>query len=214
VVKPQVSEGGTVKMAIYQETSAIDETKNNVSGLITTKRAIQTNVLVDNGEIIVLGGLIDDRSGNGTEKVPGLGDIPVVGNLFKYQTTNREKTNLMVFLRPTLVRTSEQNMNIASDRYEYIRGQQIQGRPQSSIVLPDLGTPTVPAMENGRLINGDLLNLPPGANGIPPRNPVQPMQSQQQQQQQPQQPQALQPVQPAMPETLPPQPTMPRQNMQ
>jgi general secretion pathway protein D len=208
VVKPQVSEGGTVKMAIYQETSAIDETKNNVSGLITTKRAIQTNVLVDNGEIIVLGGLIDDRSGNGTEKVPGLGDIPVIGNLFKYQTTNREKTNLMVFLRPTLVRTSEQNMNIASDRYEYIRGQQIQGRPQPSIVLPELGTPTVPAMENGRLIDGDLLNLPPGANGIPPRNPLQP-------QPQRQQPQSLQPVQPAaIPETLPPQPTMPRQNMQ
>jgi general secretion pathway protein D len=165
-------------------------------------------VLVDNGEIIVLGGLIDDRSGNGTEKVPGLGDIPVIGNLFKYQTTNREKTNLMVFLRPTLVRTSEQNMNIASDRYEYIRGQQIQGRPQPSIVLPELGTPTVPAMENGRLIDGDLLNLPPGANGIPPRNPLQP-------QPQRQQSQSLQPVQPAaMPETLPPQPTMPRQNMQ
>ena len=199
VVKPQVSEGGTVKMAIYQETSAIDETKNNVSGLITTKRAIQTNVLVDNGEIIVLGGLIDDRSGNGTEKVPGLGDIPIVGNLFKYQTTNREKTNLMVFLRPTLVRSTEQNMNIASDRYEYIRGQQIQGRPQPSIVLPELGTPTVPAMENGRLVDGDLLNLPPGANGIPPRNPLQ------------QAPQSFQPLQPAMPpQTLPPpKPTAP-----
>ena len=76
---------------------------------------------------------------------------------------------------------------------------------QPSIVLPELGTPTVPAMENGRLIDGDLLNLPPGANGIPPRNPVR----------MPQQPQSLQPVQPAaMPETLPPQPTMPRQNMQ
>ena len=199
VVKPQVSEGGTVKMAIYQETSAIDETKNNVSGLITTKRAIQTNVLVDNGEIIVLGGLIDDRSGNGTEKVPGLGDIPIVGNLFKYQTTNREKTNLMVFLRPTLVRSTEQNMNIASDRYEYIRGQQIQGRPQPSIVLPELGTPTVPAMENGRLVDGDLLNLPPGANGIPPRNPLQ------------QAPQSFQPLQPTMPpQTLPPpKPTAP-----
>jgi general secretion pathway protein D len=183
-----------------------------VSGLITTKRAIQTNVLVDNGEIIVLGGLIDDRSGNGTEKVPGLGDIPVVGNLFKYQTTNREKTNLMVFLRPTLVRTTEQNMNVASDRYEYIRGQQIQGRPQSSLVLPDLGTPTVPTLENGRMVDGDLLNLPPGANGIPPRNPA--LQMQPMQPMQPQQPQSLQPVQPAMPETLPPQPTMPRQNMQ
>ena len=199
---PPVSEGGTVKMAIYQETSAIDETKNNVSGLITTKRAIQTNVLVDNGEIIVLGGLIDDRSGNGTEKVPGLGDVPVVGNLFKYQTRNREKTNLMVFLRPTLVRSGEQNMNIASDRYEYIRGQQIQGRPPQSLVMPDLGTPTVPAMENGRLIDGDLLNLPPGATGIPPRNPVQQMPPQPQQ--------SSQPIPPATPpEIFVPRPTTP-----
>ena len=198
VVKPQVSEGGTVKMAIYQETSAIDATQNNVSGLITTKRAIQTNVLVDNGEIIVLGGLIDDRSGNGTEKVPGLGDIPVVGNLFKYQTTNREKTNLMVFLRPTVVRSTEQNMNVAADRYEYIRGQQIQGRRAPSIVLPELGTPTIPAMDNGRLVDGDLLNLPPGANGIAPRNPLQ------------QAPQSFQPLQPTMPPQVPPpQPAAP-----
>jgi general secretion pathway protein D len=207
VVKPQVSEGGTVKMAIYQETSAIDATQSNVSGLITTKRAIQTNVLVDNGEIVVLGGLIDDRSGNGTEKVPGLGDIPVVGNLFKYQTTNREKTNLMVFLRPTLMRTADQNTNIASDRYEYIRGQQIQGRPQPTVVLPDLGTPTVPTMESGRLIDGDLLILPPGANGIPPRNPAQPMQ-------QPQQPllpaQPEQPALPVQPQKMQPQPYVPR----
>jgi general secretion pathway protein D len=206
VVKPQVSEGGTVKMAIYQETSAIDATQSNVSGLITTKRAIQTNVLVDNGEIVVLGGLIDDRSGNGTEKVPGLGDIPVVGNLFKYQTTNREKTNLMVFLRPTLMRTSDQNTNIASDRYEYIRGQQIQGRPQPTVVLPDLGTPTVPAMENGRLIDGDLLLLPPGANGIPPRNPAQPVPPVPV----PPQQQPLPPMQPVQPQKMQPQPYVPR----
>ena len=202
VVKPQVSEGGTVKMAIYQETSAIDATQANAAGLITTKRAIQTNVLVDNGEIIVLGGLIDDRSGNGTEKVPGLGDIPLVGNLFKYQTTKRDKTNLMVFLRPTLVRTTEQNMNIAADRYEYIRGQQIQGRPQPSIVLPDLGTPTMPPLESGRMIGGDLLNLPPGANGIPPRNPAQPLQT----------PPAYQPLLPSMPpQTLPVPSATPRE---
>jgi hypothetical protein len=79
-------------------------------------------------------------------------------------------------------------------------------------VLPDLGTPTVPTLENGRMVDGDLLNLPPGANGIPPRNPA--LQMQPMQPMQPQQPQSLQPVQPAMPETLPPQPTMPRQNMQ
>ena len=202
VVKPQVSEGGTVKMAIYQETSAIDETKNNVSGLITTKRAIQTNVLVDNGEIIVLGGLIDDRNSNGTEKVPGLGDIPVVGNLFKYQNTSREKTNLMVFLRPTLIRNAEQNMNVASDRYEYIRGQQLQTKQPDSPVLPNVGKPIVPVMENGRLQNGDLLNLPPGANGIVPRNPLQPGL--------PPETQPM-PVQPALPPQPAVQPTTPPQ---
>ena len=203
VVKPQVSEGGTVKMAIYQETSAIDRSEAaNPSGLITTKRAIQTNVLVDNGEIIVLGGLIDDRSGNATEKVPGLGDLPVVGNLFKYQNTNRDKTNLMVFLRPTLIRSTEQNLNVATDRYEYIRGQQLQTKQPASPVLPDVGTPVVPVMENGRLVEGDLLTLPPGANGIPPRNPVQPGMP-------PAAP--LQPVQPAMPpQPAAPPPAMPQ----
>ena len=144
--------------------------------------------------------------------MPGLGDIPVIGNLFKYQTTNREKTNLMVFLRPTLVRTAEQNMNVAADRYEYIRGQQIQGRPAPSLVLPTLGTPTLPAIENGRLMDGDLLNLPAGANGIPvrtpapqPGTPVQP----------PQMPPSFQPLQPTMPpQTLPPQPAAPREYAQ
>jgi len=172
-VKPQVSEGGTVKMAIYQETSAIQD-QNNPSGIITTKRALQTNVLVDNGEIIVLGGLIENKGNRTVEKVPLLGDIPVVGNLFKYQSPSTEKTNLMVFLRPTIVRTAEENTNVATDRYEYIRGQQIQNRPEQSWILPNSGSPTLPPLENGRMVGGDLLNLPPGANGIPPRNPAQP----------------------------------------
>lgn len=203
VVKPQVSEGGTVKMAIYQETSAIDNSATTATtGLITTKRAIQTNVLVDNGEIVVLGGLIDDRNSNGTEKVPGLGDIPVVGNLFKYQNTSREKTNLMVFLRPTLIRNTEQNLNVANDRYEYIRGQQLQTKQITSPVLPDVGKPIVPVMENGRLKDGDLLNLPPGANGIPPRNPLQPGM--------PPETQPV-PVQPALPPQPAVQPTTPPQ---
>jgi general secretion pathway protein D len=104
------------------------------------------------------------------------------------------------------MRTSDQNTNIASDRYEYIRGQQIQGRPQPTVVLPDLGTPTVPAMENGRLIDGDLLLLPPGANGIPPRNPAQPVPPVPV----PPQQQPLPPMQPVQPQKMQPQPYVPR----
>jgi general secretion pathway protein D len=195
-IKPQVSEGGTVKMAIYQETSAIQD-QSNPSGIITTKRAINTNVLVDNGEIIVLGGLIEDKGNRTVEKVPLLGDIPVVGNLFKYQSPSTEKTNLMVFLRPTIVRNAEQNMNVATDRYEYIRGQQIQNRPEQSWILPNTGSPTLPPLENGRMVGGDLLNLPPGTNAIPPRNPAQPNTPQ-----------------PAMPQQNMPQPGMPQPGVQ
>jgi general secretion pathway protein D len=169
-VRPQVSEGGLVKMAIYQETSAIQD-QTNPAGIITTKRSIDTNVLTDDGEIIVLGGLIDDRGNNAVEKVPGLGDIPVIGNLFKYQNRDRTKTNLMVFLRPIVVRTGEQSANLAADRYDYIRGRQIVAQPQPSLVMPNMGSPVMPPLQNGRPMSGDILSRPPAAapsrNGMP-----------------------------------------------
>ncbi|MBK4736438.1 type II secretion system secretin GspD [Noviherbaspirillum pedocola] len=174
-VRPQVSEGGLVKMAIYQETSAIQD-QTNPAGIITTKRSIDTNVLVDDGEIIVLGGLIDDRGNNAVEKVPGLGDIPVIGNLFKYQNRDRTKTNLMVFLRPIVVRTGEQSSNLTADRYDYIRGRQIAAQPDRSMVLPSIGTPVMPALQNGRPMSGDTLSRPPAPvaprsnNGVQPGN--------------------------------------------
>jgi general secretion pathway protein D len=178
-VRPQISEGGTVKMAIYQETSAIQST--TTSGLITSKRSIDTNVLVDDGQIIVLGGLLDDNLQDGTEKVPGLGDIPLLGQLFKYQTRSRVKTNLMVFLRPTVIRTNEQSVNVASDRYNYIRNAEITGQPQPSIALPNIGGPMLPPMENGAVSGGGLLNMRPaarpgqasGVQGVPPLAPQQ-----------------------------------------
>ncbi|MGV3743349.1 MAG: type II secretion system secretin GspD [Burkholderiaceae bacterium] len=160
-VRPQISEGGTVKMAIYQETSAIQD--NIASGLITTKRALDTNVLVDDGQIIVLGGLIDDNSQDGVEKVPGLGDIPVLGNLFKYKTRGRQKTNLMIFLRPTVIRSNEQSVNVASDRYNYIRNAQITSQPEETMVLPNLGGSVLPPLENGRMVGSGMLNVTPAA---------------------------------------------------
>jgi general secretion pathway protein D len=163
-VRPQVSEGGTVKMSIYQETSAIQDV-TNAAGIITTKRAIDTNVLVDDGQIVVLGGLMDDNLQDGEEKVPGLGDVPIIGNLFKYRTRSRTKTNLMVFLRPTVIRTSDQSVNVAGDRYSFIRNEQQNAQPDPNTWLPNFGGPQLPPMQNGRAGDSTLLNLSPGTRG-------------------------------------------------
>lgn len=163
-VRPQVSEGGTIKMAIYQETSSIQDTTNS-AGIITNKRSIESNVLVDDGQIIVLGGLIQDQMQDGQEKVPGLGDIPVVGNLFKYQNRKRTKTNLMVFLRPTVIRTAEQNVNVVNDRYDYIRGIQEAAQPKPAFALPDVAAPALPPLQNGNPMGAPLLNVPRNPDG-------------------------------------------------
>lgn len=146
-VKPQVSEGGTVKLAIYQESSSVDDsTPATSAGPTTRKRSIETNVIADDGQIIVLGGLIEDQTSDGESKVPGLGDLPVVGNLFKYQSRKRNKSNLLVFLRPTVLRTAEQSDVLLNDRYDYIRNSQISAQPKNS-VLPNIGSPQLPQLE-------------------------------------------------------------------
>ena len=147
-VRPQISEGGTMKMAIYQETSAIQQ--STTSGLITSKRSIDTNVLVDDGQIIVLGGLIEDTLNDTLEKVPGLGNIPVLGYLFRYQTKKRVKTNLMVFIRPTVVRNDAQSVAVASDRYDYVRGVQQAIKPEPNALMPGTEPPVLPLLEGGR----------------------------------------------------------------
>jgi general secretion pathway protein D len=167
-VKPQVSEGGTIKLQIYQETSAVQDS-TNAAGIITSKRSIESNVLVDDGQIVVLGGLLEDRLTDTNEKVPGLGDVPVLGNLFKYQTRKRTKTNLMVFLRPIVLRSAEQSVNITADRYDFIRGVQQALQPSPSL-LSGVGAPSLPPLQNGRPIGGPMVNLPPGVQLIPPVN--------------------------------------------
>ena len=184
-VRPQISEGGTVKMAIYQETSAVQDTAN-AAGIITSKRSIDTNVLVDDGQIIVLGGLIEDTVQDGVEKVRGLGDIPVIGNLFKYQNRKRVKTNLMVFLRPTVVRSNDQSVNLAADRYDLIRNVEINAQPAQTAVLPDVDGPILPPLQNGQPVGGTLLRSPPASRqplqqNLPQNPPPQSMQQQLQQ---------------------------------
>src|SRR5690606_5445931 len=119
-VKPQVSESGTVRLQIFQEVSSV-QSVTLAAGIITNRRAIESNVLVDDGQIVVLGGLIEERVEGGEDKVPGLGDVPVVGQLFRYDTRRRVKTNLLVFLRPVVVRDGEAAYGVTADRYEYMR---------------------------------------------------------------------------------------------
>jgi general secretion pathway protein D len=166
-VRPQISEGGTIKLAIYHENSGIDPSVTNAGGIITTVRAIESNVLADDGQIIVLGGLISDDEGDNEEKVRGLGDIPVLGNLFKYKTRTRTKRNLMVFLRPVVVRSKEQNNSISMDRYELMRAVGAEAQPSDeSILLRNLGAPVLPPLTNGQPpVGGSMATMPPPAQG-------------------------------------------------
>ena len=136
-VKPQISENGTVKLQIYQEISSVQASSiNSATGLITNKRSFETNVLVEDGGIVVLGGLLQDEYSNNQEKVPLLGDIPLFGNLFKTESRGRKKTNLMVFLRPVVVRDAAATEQLSLDRYDLMRASQTSAQPPFNIVLP------------------------------------------------------------------------------
>ncbi len=139
-IKPQISEGGAVRLQISQEVSSVDST--GPSGIITKKRSVDSTVLVDDGQIVVIGGLIEDSFKDGVEKIPGLGDLPLLGGLFRYNTRTRSKTNLMVFLKPTLLRSAERANSLSNDRYDYILGEQLKATPMPS-PLPDFGTPSL-----------------------------------------------------------------------
>ncbi len=143
-IRPQISEGGQVRLQIYQEVSSIADT-TNIAGVITNKRSIESTVLVNDGQIIVIGGLIQDSTGGGVSKVPLLGDIPIVGGLFRQNTRSRTKTNLMVFLRPTVLRDAQRADAVTSDRYDYIRGEQIQEKLPPHPVFRNYDSPILPA---------------------------------------------------------------------
>ena len=146
-VKPQISENGTVKLAIFQEVSSVQASSiNSATGLITNKRSIESNVLVEDGAIVVLGGLLQDEYAGNQEKVPGLGDVPFFGNLFKSETRSRKKTNLMVFLRPVVVRDASASDVLSLDRYESMRAGQRELQPTPNVLVPVEGAPAFPAL--------------------------------------------------------------------
>jgi general secretion pathway protein D len=153
-VKPQINADGAITLVIRQEVSSVAGTVGAGNGeLILNKREIQTTVLVDDGDIVVLGGLLDQNERLQTDRVPGLGDIPLVGALFRSNTADRNKRNLMVFIRPTIVRNQADAQNVTAPRYDYLRNLQLGTRGSSSLddaVLDYLRTiPPAPAVPDG-----------------------------------------------------------------
>ena len=147
-VRPQITQGGVVRVQIYQETSTVQSgTASNTAGPTTNKRALESHVLVDDGNIIALGGLIEDDYGSGDDKVPVLGDLPVLGNLFRYETRKRKKTQLMVFLRPRIVRDSADYERYTQDRYEQLLGTQQQFARDQRGLIPESEPPRLPALQ-------------------------------------------------------------------
>ncbi|MBW8714746.1 MAG: type II secretion system secretin GspD [Variovorax paradoxus] len=135
-VRPTINENGTVKMTIFQETSTVDgNTINNPNGPTTNKRSIESSVLVEDGGLVMLGGLLSDDYGNTIEKVPVAGDIPVLGNLFKNEIRTRNKSNLMMFLRPAVMRDGASTEAFAYDRYDEIRGMQQRTQPNTDNIM-------------------------------------------------------------------------------
>ena len=144
-VRPQVTEGRTVKLRVFQEVSNVQDT-TNPAGIITNRRSIESTVVVEDGEIVVLGGLMQDDVKSAIDKVPGLGDIPGVGQLFRYDSRRRVKTNLMVFLRPVVLMDPASAGMITRDRYEYIRNEQGNAVVPAHWLLPDVPTPRLPPL--------------------------------------------------------------------
>ena len=146
-VKPQISENGTVRLTISQEVSTVQaSTINAATGPTTNKRSIDTNVLVQDGSIVVLGGLLSDEYSGNQEKVPGLGDLPLFGNLFKSESRSRKKTNLMVFLRPVVVRDASSSDSLSVDRYDMMRSTQQASQPEPSVMVPVNEAPVLPEL--------------------------------------------------------------------
>jgi general secretion pathway protein D len=175
-VRPQVSSNGTIKLAIYQEISSVKD-KTLAAGIITSKRSLETNVLVDNGQVVVIGGLIEDGYSDGVDKVPVLGDIPILGNLFKTQSRKRTKTNLMIFLRPVIVSDAQSSSVLTQDRYDGMRALQEQSQPKSSWVLPDTAAPVLPSYDSiGSSLKPSLMLGIPRPTAVPAALPAAPKQ--------------------------------------
>jgi general secretion pathway protein D len=130
IVRPQINAGGSITLFLRQEVSSINGVLTNAAtDLVLNKRELETTLVVDDGDIAVAGGLLDQNDRLSVDKVPGLGDIPLVGGLFRSTSRQRGRTNLMVFIRPTIIRTPADAQALSADRWGYMRQQQLNNAP-------------------------------------------------------------------------------------
>lgn len=147
-IKSQIGEGGTIRMTVYQENSTLRTDGSS----ITDKSSIETSVVVDDGQTMVLGGLLKDEYGDADNKVPLLGSIPLVGRLFSSDNRTRTKTDLMLFLRPVIIRDNASMDKLVVDRYDAIRAVQQNAQPEKDILLPVDSAPLLPARQPGQKV--------------------------------------------------------------
>ena len=146
-IKPQILGGGSVRLQVYQEVSSVIASATNAAGVTTNKRSIESNILVDKGQIVVLGGLIQDSVNDVKNQVPLLGDIPLLGSLFRYETRTRSKTNLMVFIRPYVMRDRASYEAMSNQRYNQIQGEENKAKLSYNFMIPIEGGPQLPDLE-------------------------------------------------------------------
>lgn len=152
-ITPQINEGNAIKMKVEQEVSSVSSSAQAVD-LITSKRSLKTNVIVNDGQMIVLGGLIKEDFQDNEQRVPGLGDIPLLGWFFRYNKTTKVKTNLMVFIQPTILKDAALTAAHTGDKYNFIRAQQLKLREDGFRLADEENSPLLAK-------NKQFLNLPP-----------------------------------------------------
>ena len=147
-ITPQINEGNAILLKISQEISSISEAATGAADLITNERTIDTTVIVEDGAILVLGGLIEDNLRESTQQVPILGSIPVLGALFRHRSVEKVKTNLMVFIRPTILRDGTQAAIATHAKYNYVRDVQLSGGGSNVRQMRNAERPVIPPLES------------------------------------------------------------------
>jgi general secretion pathway protein D len=166
-IKPQINEGDALRLEIEQEVSSIADSVAGASDIVTNKRSIKTNVMVDDGQIVVLGGLIEEQVNESLQKVPLLGDIPVLGYLFKSSTADVKRQNLMVFIHPVILRDAAVTSNYTNSKYNYLRALQMGRDEQGVKLMPKTRQPVLPRPEDFT-VTPDATTTVPDADTVPP----------------------------------------------
>ncbi|MCE2594756.1 type II secretion system secretin GspD [Motilimonas cestriensis] len=156
-VTPQINEGDAVQLVIEQEVSNVNG--NTGVDITFATRAVKTTVLADSGDTIVIGGLIDEKVDESVEKVPLLGDIPYLGNLFKSTSSSTSKRNLMIFIRPTIIRDSNKMASLSSRKYSLMRAVQLQQQAQGVNLMPNTDVPVLPEWGQSPEINPEVFDF-------------------------------------------------------